>query len=132
MTHKFGLFHRRHGIQHVPLEDSVTRIGVDGEVPYPEGSEVLEEVSTLRGVYMIVLQSCLHDDTGCGDMGPFHGDAQPVVTAAPAPGTDEHVVLVGIQEFPVDLLYLVSNSGIIGCRKVIVCLDIDKSSSVLT
>ena len=124
MTHKFGLFHRRHGIQHIPLEDSVTRIGVDGEVPYPEGGEVLEEVGTLRGVYMVVLQPFLHDDTGCGDMGPFHGDTQPVVTAAPASGTDEHVVLVSIQELTVDLFYLISDIGVIGGGEVVIGLDI--------
>ena len=56
-------------------------------------------------------------------MGPLHRNTQPVVTATPTAWPYQYVVLVGIKEFPVDLLYLVSNSGIIGCSEVIVRLD---------
>ena len=63
----------RHGVQHIGLQDTVARIGVDGEVTHPERCQVLEEVCALRGVYVVVLQSCLDDDTGGRDVRPLDG-----------------------------------------------------------
>ena len=49
-------------------------MGIDGEIAYTERGEVLEEVRSLRGVHVIVLQTCLHDDSGGTDMRPLHRD----------------------------------------------------------
>ena len=64
-------------------------------------------------------------------MRPLDGDAQPIVTRAPAARTYEDIVLVLGQELAVNLLYLVGNGGIVGCREVIVCLDIDHIDNIL-
>ena len=64
----------RHLVKHLFLEHAVACIGVDGEVANTKRGEVLEEMRTLRGVDMVVLQTCLHNDTGSRDMWPLHGD----------------------------------------------------------
>ena len=64
-------------------------------------------------------------------MWPLDGDAQPVVARAPAAWTDEHVVLVFVEETTVDLLYLVGNLRIVDSRKVVVGLDINHVDDIL-
>ena len=131
MAHKLSLFDGRHLVEQFFLQYAIVCIGVDGEVAYAERCQVLEEVSALRGIYMVVLQSCLDDDTGCRDVRPLDGDAQPVVAGAPTSRAYQHIVLVLIQELAVDLLYLVGNLRIVDSRKVVVGLDIDHVDDIL-
>ena len=139
VTYVFRLFYGGQGVEHACLQDAVTRVSVDGEVTHAERGEVLEEVRALRGVYVVVLQSCLYDDACCGDVRPLHGDSQPVVAGAPSSRPYEHVVgtravllkVFAVQELPVDLLYLVSNLRIVGGRKVLVCLDVNHIDDIL-
>ena len=125
VAHKLGFLNGRHTIEDGLLQHTIASIGVDGEVADTKGGEVLEEMGALRGVYMIVLQASLNNDTSGRDMGPLDGDAQPIVAGAPTSWTDEDVVLVLVQETTVNLLYLVGNGGIVGSGEVVIGLDID-------
>ena len=139
VAHVFRFLNGRQGVEHAGLHDAITRIGIDGEVTYAKRGEILEEVRALRGVYVVVLQSGFYDDASCGDVRPFHGDAQPVVAGAPSSRPDEHVVgactvlleVFAIQELPVDLLYLVGNLWVVGSRKVLVRLDLNHIDDIL-
>ena len=131
VAHKLRLLNGRHLVEEFLLQYAIACIGVDGEVAHAERCQVLEEVGALRGVYMVVLQSCLDDDAGGRDMRPLDGDAQPVVAGAPTTWTDEHVVLVLVQELAVDLLYLVGNLRIVDSREVVVGLDINHVDDIL-
>ena len=131
VAHKLGFLDGGHGVEDVLLQHAVAGIGVDGEVAHTERGEVLEEVGALRGVYVVVLQTGLDDDAGGGDVGPLDGDAQPVVAGAPAARPDEHVVLVVGQEAAVNLFYLVGYLRVVGCREVVVGLDIDHVDHIL-
>ena len=64
VAHIFCLFDGGHRIEDILLEDTITRIGIDGEVTHAKTGEVLEEVGALRGIDVVVLQACLYDDTG--------------------------------------------------------------------
>ena len=94
----------RHTVEDVLLEQTIARVGVDGEVADTERREVLEEVGALRGVDVVVLETGLDDDAGCRDVGPLDGNAQSVVAGAPAARADEHVVLALVEEALVDAL----------------------------
>ena len=65
VTHKFGLFDGGHTVEDFLLQYAIAGVGINGEVTDTERGEVLEEVGALRWVYMIVLQTCLNDDTSC-------------------------------------------------------------------
>ena len=131
MAHELRFFHCRHAVEDILLQHTVARIGVDGEVAHSKRGQVLEEVRTLRGVYVVVLQARLHDDARCRDVRPLDGYAQPVVARPPSSRTYQHVVLVLSQEPTVDLLYLVSYPGIVGCREVVVGLHIHHVHHIL-
>ena len=104
---------------------------VDGEIADAERGEVLEEVGTLGGIHMVVLQGRLDDDAGRTDMRPLHGDTQPVVTRAPASRSHEDVILVLSQEATVDLFYLVGDHRVIHGGEVITGLYIDHINDIL-
>ena len=74
------------GIQILLVEKPVVAVGVDSEIAYSEGCQVLEEVGALAWVHAIVLQAAFHDDAGLADVGPFHGNAEPGIAAAPTAG----------------------------------------------
>ena len=57
MAYIFCLLNGRHGIEDVLLENTVPCEGVNGEVANAERGQVLEEVRTLRRVYVVVLQA---------------------------------------------------------------------------
>ena len=131
MAHIFRLLHGRHGVEQFFLEDTVSGIGVDGEIAHAEGGEVLKEVRTLRGVDVIVLQSRLHDDAGGRDVGPLHRDTEPGIGGAPAPWSHEHVVLVCVEELLVDALDMIGDGRIVGGGEVLVSLHIDHILHIL-
>ena len=81
-------------------------------------------MSTLTGVNAVVGQPGFYDDAGGRDVGPFYGNAQPRVTAAPAPRADEDVVASQVEELLVLLFYLAGNFRIAG-GTVVLCLDVD-------
>ena len=58
-------------------------------------------------------------------MGPLHGDAQPRVAASPTAGAHEDVVLPFAQELRVQLLDVVGDELVVGCR-IAVGLHIDQ------
>ena len=62
MTYILRLFYGRHLIEDILTEDTITRIGIDGEITYAKARQILEEVRALGWIHMIVLQSCLDDD----------------------------------------------------------------------
>ena len=80
---------------------------------------------------MIVLECCLDDHASGRDMRPLHGNTQPVVTGAPAPRTNQHIVLILSQEPAVDLFDLVGDIGILGSGEVVAGLDIDHINDIL-
>ena len=80
---------------------------------------------------MVVLQTCLHDDTGGTDMGPLDGDAQPVVAGAPTARSDEDVVFVLVEELAVDLLNLGGNGGVVDGREIVAGFHIDHIDHIL-
>ena len=73
----FGFLDGRHAVEDFFLVDAIAPMGIDGEIAHAEGGEVLEEMRTLRGIDVIVLQRRLHNHTRCGDMRPLHRDAEP-------------------------------------------------------
>ena len=131
VAHVLRLLNGRQRVEHAGLQNTVTRIGVDGEVTHAKRGEVLEEVRALRGIYVVVLQSGLHDDACCGDVRPLHGDAQPVVARTPTARADQDVVLSLIQELAVDLLYFHRYLWIVGGGEVVVGLHIHHIYHVL-
>ena len=72
MAHEAGFLYGRHGVEQVFAEGVVD---ADVEIAHTKGCEVLEEVCALRGVYAIVLQCNLGNDSGCRNVGPLHGNA---------------------------------------------------------
>ena len=88
-------------------------------------------MGALTGIYPVVLETRLHNDTGCTDMGPLHRYAQPIVAGAPTPGTHQHIVLATIQEAAVDTFYLAGNGRMIGSGIVIAGLHIHHIAHIL-
>ena len=131
MANILRLLNRRHTVKNLLLEDTVTRIGVNGEIAYPKGGKVLEEVSTLRGIYMIILQSRFYYDTRCRNMGPFDRYTQPIVAAASPSGTNQHIVFISIQKFAVYSFYLIGYIRVVGSCEIIIRLDIDDIDHIL-
>ena len=115
----------RHLIEQFLTEDSIAGIRVNGEVANAEARQILEEVRSLRGVYVVVLQTCLYNNPSSRDMRPFHGYAKPIVTTASTAWANKDVVLPFIQELAVQLFYLGCNHGVIGGGEVIVGLDVN-------
>ena len=94
----FRLVYGRLGIQEFLVVYTVVHKCIDGEIPYTEGRQVLEEMGSLTGVYTVIRQSGFHNDAGGADVRPLHGDAKPGVTTSPASGTDEDIVTPFVQE----------------------------------
>ena len=92
MAYVFCLLYGRHLVQYVFLQNAVASVSVYCKVSHTERCQVLEEVRTLRGVHMIVLQPRLDNDACCRDVGPLDRNAQPRVARTPSPWADEHVV----------------------------------------
>ena len=65
MAYILRFFNGRHTVEDILLENAVASIGVDGEITHSERGKVLEEMRSLRGVNMIVLQTTFYDDSGC-------------------------------------------------------------------
>ena len=115
----FRLVHGRLGIQEFLVVYTVIHKCIDGEIPYAERCQVLEEMGSLTGVYTVIRQSGFHNDAGGADVRPLHGDAKPGVTTSPASGTNEDIVSPFVQETLVQLLYLPGNLLIVRCTVVI-------------
>ncbi len=132
MPHMFRLLDSRHGIQQVLPPDALTRDGIDGEITDTETGEVLEEMRSLAWVYAVVFECHLSDEFCAADMGPFHGNAQPIVTGAPTSGSDEHIPLALGKEFSIDALYLGGYHRIVGSGEIVVRLYVDHVRDLLT
>ena len=89
-----GFLYGRLGIEKRLVVDAIIHIGIDGEIAHAKRGEILEEVSTLTGIYTIVCQTGLNNDTCRTDVGPFHWNTQPSVTASPASRANQNVVFV--------------------------------------
>ena len=131
MAHVFGFFDSGHPVEDILLEDTIACIGIDGEIADTETGEILEEMRSLGGVDVIILQTRFHNDAGSGDMRPLDRDAQPVVAASPASRPNEHIILVLIEELLVDLLDVRRDGGIVGGGEILIGLDIDHIHHIL-
>ena len=131
MAHILSFLDGRHAVEDFFLKNSIARIGINSEITYSERGEVLEEVGALRRIYMIVLQTCLNDNSGSRDMGPLDWNAQPIVARAPAARTYQDIVFILCQETTVNLLYLVGNDEVVSCSEVIVSLNVDHIDHIL-
>ncbi len=100
-------------IQEILVNESVAGMRVNGEISHTERSEILEKMRALRRVYMVVLDSRFNDNPCLAYVGPFHGNSEPGVTAAPPSRTDEHITLVVFYKSVVKLFYFPSHKAVV-------------------
>src|ERR1035437_7937440 len=75
--------------QPLPIDESLTGIGVDGEVANLKGGEVLEEMTALRRNHAQVAESRLDNHPCSGDLVPGHRNSEPGVRRSPAAHSDQ-------------------------------------------
>src|SRR5574344_74392 len=131
MTYILRFFHGGHGIKYIFLVYPFANVWINGEVTHSKACKVLKEMRPLTGVYTIILQTCLDDNSGGTDMRPLDRDTQPIVAGAPSTRTDEHVIFPTLQELAVDTFNIISHIRIVHCGKVLVCLDIHHIGHVI-
>ena len=132
MANILCLLDRRHRIEHSLVDEAtLPGIGIYRKVTHPERGEVLEEMGSLAGIDVIVLQRHLHDNPGCTDMRPLDGNTEIVVAGAPSAGTYQHIVLAFGKELAVDALYIVSHIIIVHRREMVVVLHIHYIHDIL-
>ena len=61
MTQELGFFHHRLLIQELLVVDTVSSVGIDGEIAYTERGQVLEEVGALTRIDSIIGQPGFYD-----------------------------------------------------------------------
>ena len=93
MAEPLALEDRRKGVQGAQVHAVAgTGLGIHVYVACVEGSEVLEEVRALAGVYAEVRQRTFHQRLGFGDVAPDHRHAQGGDAGAPSAETDEDIL----------------------------------------
>ena len=85
----FRFMNCRQFVEDILSIDAITSESVNCKLANAEGSEVLEEVRTLRGVDLEAVQSCLHNDLRGTYLRPLHGNAKPRVRTSPTTWADE-------------------------------------------
>ena len=82
----FCLVYGRLGIQEFLVVYTVVHKCIDGEIPYAERCQVLEEMGSLTGVYTVIRQSGFHNDAGALMCGHFTGMPSQVSLLPQRPG----------------------------------------------
>ena len=113
MPQIFGILDSRQGIQILLVKPAVSFERVDGEISDTKGCQVLEEMRSLAWVNTIIFQTALHDYTGIANMRPLHRNPQPMVTASPTSGTDQHVILLFFRKTTVQFFYFIGNQLVV-------------------
>ena len=72
-----------------------------------------------------MVETHLHDEFRGIDMRPFHRHTEPIVGRTPSARTSKDIVFATIEEFSVYPFYLISDGRIVGCREILVCLDVN-------
>ena len=75
MADVLGFLNGRKLVQDVLTVDAVATEGVYGKIAHSQRSQVLEEVGSLAGIYLIVVEACLNDNLRGADVWPFYGDS---------------------------------------------------------
>ena len=131
MAHIRRLLNGRHAVENVFSVNTFVFVRIHRKISNAKRGQVLKEMSTLRRVYPIVLQSFLHDDTRPTDMRPLHRYAEPRVTAAPPSRSYQHIVLTFSQELAVDTLHIVGDGMVVHGGEVLVSLHIHHIDDIL-
>ena len=98
------------GAVKVLASDSTT----DSEVAYAKRGEILEEVSTLRGLYVATIHTELGYETRSRDIGPLDRYAQRHIGTAPTALTYQDIARAIGSEGAVEGAYLIGNGAIVG------------------
>ena len=79
-----SLIHGRQGIENVLPVNSILPESVDGEVTDPQGCQILEEMCTLAGIHLKIVQPSFHYHLRGTNVRPLDWYTKPGVAAAPS------------------------------------------------
>src|SRR5580704_14312224 len=103
VPHAALLANRRLRIQPLPIDPSLMHVGVHSEVADLEGSQVLKEVTALRGRHPQIAEARFDDHARSGNFVPLHRNAQPWIIRSPASDTDQQVRRIRLAQLGIEV-----------------------------